>query len=39
MVITHGASCDEQYQSASAPDTTDKDIVGGGFVVISNARD
>jgi len=39
MVITHGASCDEQYQSASAPSTTDQGIVGGGFVVISNALD
>src|SRR3954462_6234731 len=39
MVITHGASCDEQYQSASAPDTTDQGIVGGGFIVISNALD
>jgi hypothetical protein len=39
MVITHGASCDEQYQSGSAPDTTDQGIVGGGFVVISNALD
>jgi hypothetical protein len=39
MVITHGASCDEQYQSGSAPDTTDQGIVGGGFIVISNALD
>src|SRR3954451_6540351 len=39
MVITHGASCDEQYQSASAPGTTNQGIVGGGFVVISNALD
>ncbi len=39
MVITHGASCDEQYQSDSAPDTTDQGIVGGGFIVISNALD
>src|SRR4051794_16503049 len=39
MVITHGASCDEQYQSADAPDTTDQGIVGAGFVVISNALD
>jgi hypothetical protein len=39
MVITHGASCDEQYQSADAPDTTDQGIVGGGFIVISNALD
>src|SRR3954451_10724835 len=39
MVITHGASCDEQYESASAPDTTDQGIVRGGFIVISNALD
>jgi len=39
MVITHGASCDEQYQSASAPSTTDQGIVGAGFIVISNALD
>jgi hypothetical protein len=39
MVITHGASCDEQYQSGTAPDTTDQGIVGGGFIVISNALD
>ena len=39
MVITHGASCDEQYQSDAAPDTTDQGIVGGGFIVISNALD
>lgn len=39
MVITHGASCDEQYESASAPSTTDQGIVGGGFIVISNALD
>src|SRR5947209_2728685 len=39
MVITHGASCDEQYQSASAPSTTDQGIVGAGFVVMSNALD
>src|SRR5437764_1404057 len=39
MVITHGASCDEQYDSASAPSTTDQGIVGGGFIVMSNALD
>jgi hypothetical protein len=39
MVITHGASCDEQYETAGAPDTTDQGIVGGGFIVISNALD
>jgi len=39
LVITHGASCDEQYQSASAPSTTDQGIVGAGFLVMSNALD
>jgi hypothetical protein len=39
LVITHGASCDEQYQTATAPSTTDKGIVGAGFLVISNALD
>jgi hypothetical protein len=39
MVITHGASCDESYTPAGAPSTTDKGIVGDGFIVISNALD
>src|SRR3954463_15469962 len=39
MAIPPGASWDEQYESASAPDTTDQGIVGGGFIVISNALD
>jgi hypothetical protein len=39
LVITHGASCDEEYQTATAPDTTNQGIVGGGFVVMSNALD
>jgi hypothetical protein len=39
LVITHGASCDEQYATGTAPSTTDQGIVGGGFVVISNALD
>lgn len=39
MVMTHGASCDESYTPASAPSTTDKGIVGDGFIVISNALD
>jgi hypothetical protein len=39
LVITHGASCDEQYQSDKAPATDDAGIVGAGFLVISNALD
>src|SRR4029077_2922925 len=37
LVITHGASCDEAYGSASAPSVTDSKILGGGFIVMSNA--
>ena len=39
LVITHGASCDEQYTTATAPSTTDQGIVGAGFLVMSNALD
>jgi len=39
LVITHGASCDEQYQSASAPSVLDQKVLGGGFTVMSNALD
>ncbi|MDX6234586.1 MAG: hypothetical protein QOH68_3694, partial [Nocardioidaceae bacterium] len=39
LVITHGASCDTAYESASAPDTENTGIIGGGFVVMSNALD
>jgi hypothetical protein len=39
LVITHGASCDTSYNSGSAPSTTDTKMLGGGFVVMSNALD
>ncbi|HEU5033158.1 MAG TPA: DUF6351 family protein [Mycobacteriales bacterium] len=39
LVITHGASCDTAYESGSAPDVMDQKILGGGFVVMSNALD
>jgi len=38
-VITHGAGCDENYQPASAPSVTDTKMLGGGFVLMSNASD
>jgi hypothetical protein len=39
LVITHGAGCDENYQPASAPSVTDTKMLGGGFVLMSNASD
>ena len=39
LVITHGASCDTEYGSGSAPSVTDTKLLGGGFVVMSNALD
>ncbi|MDQ1705958.1 MAG: hypothetical protein QOF18_2324, partial [Frankiaceae bacterium] len=39
LIITHGASCDTTYGSGSAPSTTDTKMLGGGFVIMSNALD
>ena len=39
LVLTHGASCDTEYQSASAPDTLNVAALGAGFVVASHALD
>ncbi len=39
LVLTHGASCDTQYESASAPDVMDTKALGAGFVVASHALD
>jgi hypothetical protein len=39
LVITHGASCDTTYGTGSAPSVLDSKILGGGFVVMSNALD
>jgi hypothetical protein len=39
LVITHGASCDTEYQPATAPSVLDAKVLGAGFIVMSNALD
>ncbi|MCU1600045.1 MAG: N-acetylmuramoyl-L-alanine amidase, partial [Frankiales bacterium] len=39
LVLTHGASCDTEYQSGAAPDTKNVAALGAGFVVASHALD
>ena len=39
LVLTHGASCDTQYQMASAPDVLLEDALSRGFAVGSHALD
>ena len=39
LVLTHGASCDTAYQTASAPDVLFLDALGQGFAVASHALD
>lgn len=39
LVLTHGASCDTAYQSASAPDVLFADALSQGFAVASHALD
>jgi hypothetical protein len=39
LVLTHGASCDTEYKSGSAPDTKNVAALGAGFVVASHALD
>ncbi|MCU1460107.1 MAG: N-acetylmuramoyl-L-alanine amidase [Acidimicrobiales bacterium] len=39
LVITHGASCDTTYGAGTAPGVLDAKVLGGGFVVMSNALD
>jgi hypothetical protein len=39
LVITHGASCDTTYGAGAAPGVLDTKVLGGGFVVMSNALD
>jgi hypothetical protein len=39
MVITHGFSCDTEYQTGSAPSVLDPKVLGGGFIVMSHALD
>jgi hypothetical protein len=39
LVLTHGASCDTEYNSTSAPDVLNVAALGAGFVVASHALD
>ncbi len=39
LLITHGASCDTEYQQAAAPDVMNETALSRGFVVMSNALD
>ena len=39
LVLTHGASCDTNYGSGSAPDVLNAEALGAGFVVASHALD
>jgi len=39
LVITHGASCDTAYGAGAAPSVTDTKMLGGGFILMSNALD
>ena len=39
LVITHGFSCDTEYKSGDAPSVLEPKLLGGGFIVMSNALD
>jgi hypothetical protein len=39
LVLTHGASCETEYQDAAAPDVMNAKALGAGFVVASHALD
>jgi hypothetical protein len=39
LVITHGASCDTTYGAGAAPGVVDPKMLGGGFILMSNALD
>ncbi|HWL64370.1 MAG TPA: DUF6351 family protein, partial [Actinomycetota bacterium] len=39
LVLTHGASCNTEYQSGSAPDVLLEDALAQGFAVASHALD
>jgi Tannase-like family of unknown function (DUF6351) len=39
LVIMHGASCDTTYGTGTAPGVQDEKVLGGGFIVMSNALD
>jgi hypothetical protein len=39
LVVTHGVSCDTQYQQTSSPDVMNETILGRGFAVMSHSLD
>jgi hypothetical protein len=39
LVITHGFSCDTEYETGEAPNVLVPRVLGGGFVVMSHALD
>ena len=39
MVVTHGFSCDTEYEAGDAPSVLVPKVLGGGFVVMSHALD
>jgi hypothetical protein len=39
LVITHGFSCDTEYKTGDAPSVLAPKLLGGGFIVMSNALD
>jgi hypothetical protein len=39
LVVTHGFSCDTEYQAGSAPSVLVPKVLGGGFIVMAHALD
>jgi len=39
LVITHGFSCDTEYQTGAAPSVLEPKLLGGGFIVMAHALD
>ncbi len=39
LVITHGFSCDTEYQTGQAPSVMEPKLLGAGFIVMSHALD
>jgi hypothetical protein len=39
LVVTHGASCDTEYQQAAAPSVLNETVLAKGFAVMSHALD
>ena len=39
LVVTHGFSCDTEYETGDAPSVLVPEVLGGGFIVMSHALD